>query len=323
MPKELPCGHVQLLRCCDPLDPFLCQIQVEFKLMCSHVVPIACGTPMTKRILLHMSCQQQSRKTLPCGHLKMMPCRDNPSETACGRLEERLLDCGHKLQLECPGLPANAIAFICSKIIDHLLPCGHKQKNPCYRPPDRCNQEVERKLKCGHTVKAACWDQSPVCSAKVEKMLMCGHENLVPCSDRIDWVICTAKVEVIHPVCSHLQLVSCAIVKDELQLRLHKCLAEPLKTLLCGHELRLPCSQEVDDNIVCKTMENYMLPCGHEVIIPCHSIEYRVKEKCKLDCRAPLECEHFCSLPCHDNTVAHACNRIVDKKLGCGHSKVF
>lgn len=317
--KTLPCGHDQKLRCSDRPDRSLCQTLENYQLACSHNVEIPCSTPIAKRAMLHMHCQQPVRKTLPCGHIKAMKCCDNELVMECGRVEERTLDCGHSTYYECTGVNVRIVCMIWMK---HLLPCGHTEESPCSHPPKRCNHLVDKTVKCGHTIKAECWNPSPICHVVVMKMLMCGHENPVSCSQGIESVICSVDVEVLHPICSHIQSVPCPTAKNELQLRLCKCTAVPLKMLNCGHEMRIPCCREVNDTIVCTTMVNYVLPCDHEVIIACHTIEKRSKEKCKLDCLAPLDCEHFCSLPCHDRTEPHVCKRQVEKQLGCGHFMV-
>jgi hypothetical protein len=41
-----------------------------------------------------------------------------------------------------------------------------------------------------------------------------------------------------------------------------------------------------------------------------------------MECGAPLDCGHGCSLKCHDHTMTHVCKKIVPKQLKCGHSMV-
>lgn len=155
----------------------------------------------------------------------------------------------------------------------------------------------------------------------VNKQLNCGHYKLAPCKS--EDVECNEPVEVLHPVCEHILPVPCYLRENDIVLRSIKCQAEPMKTLKCGHELRLPCGREVDD-VKCKTMVDRTLPCGHAVIIRCSSLhpDGSPREKCTRDCLMPLDCGHFCSIPCHNQTDAHVCKSLVPKELKCGHRKV-
>lgn len=323
--KTLPCGHSQELRCCDPLLQSLCRTLVEIELICSHVTTAACGISILTRYELNVSCNQRIRKTLPCGHVKEMACRADPTDMICQRSEELVLKCGHVVKYTCTGNPIDKSSFVCQIKVDRRLPCGHVHRCICSSTKTLiCHLEVERMGQCGHPIKTTCsYSSALICNAEVGKMLSCGHLASVLCSQSIDTAVCTSLVEVILPRCSHIQPVPCPISRSEDSLLLWKCEAVPLKTLNCGHEMRLPCPTNVDDEAVkCLTHVNYTLPCDHEVIIPCHSIEEKIQEKCKLPCGTFLNCDHFCSLPCHDNSTSHYCSRLVKKKLICGHDQV-
>jgi hypothetical protein len=301
-------------------DTNACTVKIEYSLECSHVTKITCGMSEVNRMLLYATCKEMVHKRLLCGHSKWMKCNVDPAEFECGISDERKLDCGHISKFICPGKP---IVIPCLTMVDRQMPgCGHKQKSICSKPIERCHQEIVRHLDCRHDVKCLCWDKNPICTTVVKKMLMCGHLQPVRCIDGIDSIVCDELVEVLHPLCSHLQLVPCSVAKDEIQLRSFKCTAEPLKMLECGHELRLPCAQDVDKSITCNTMINYTLPCHHMVIIPCGTSETQDQEKCKIKCGAPLDCDHYCSLRCHDQSKAHTCTETISKKLKCGHKKV-
>lgn len=320
--KELPCGHTQQLPCSSSSDPLPCKAEVQLELPCSHFAAIPCGLSQMQLASCMISCKVQVRKKLLCGHLKSMQCHTDPFEMDCGLMDERTLECGHVYSFICPGRSMEDVVFLCDSLVNRRLACGHFQKGMCSRPSERCNQQVTRHLECGHSVETSCWNKSPTCLTKVDKMLVCGHMQPVVCCDGIDSVICHEQVEVLHPLCSHILMAPCFIAKDEFQLRILKCKAEPLKMLNCGHEIRLPCVQEIDETIVCTTMISYELPCHHMVTIPCGLSEEKCREKCKIKCSAPLDCTHYCSLTCHDIKVAHACNETVKKQLKCGHSKV-
>ena len=318
--KKLPCGHIQRIPCSTQPDSILCKAQIEYKLSCSHIATIPCGQSKVHHLMLKSYCKEIVRRELLCGHSKWIRCNVDPAEFECGISDERKLDCGHISKFICPGKP---IVIPCLAMVDRQMPgCGHKQKSICSKPIERCHQEIVRHLDCGHDVKCLCWDKNPICTTVVKKVLMCDHLKPVRCIDGIDSVVCDELVEVLHPLCSHVQLVPCSVATDEIQLRRFKCTAEPLKMLECGHELRLPCAQDVDKSIICNTMISYTLPCHHMVIIPCGTSETQDQEKCNKKCGAILDCDHFCSLRCHDRATHHACKETVQKKLSCGHFQV-
>jgi hypothetical protein len=323
--KKLPCGHIQQLPCSTPLDASLCDTQVEFEMSCLHLKTIRCGLPADDRQKLAAYCTELVRKKLLCGHPKWMKCNEDPTEFDCGVDAEPLLDCGHLFQYACPGKSIDAFILSCEQIVHQQMPCGHTQKITCSKPLTRCLEEIVRVLDCGHSVKSACWNTTPTCTAIAEKTLACGHQQSVQCN--IDSVVCIQLSKVLHPVCSHLQLVPCLMTKDETYLGNLKCKMETLKMLNCGHEILFPCSQDIDENVVCTSSISFTLPCNHTVKIPCISSdstkrEMQKKEKCKAKCRAPLDCGHGCLLRCHDQAIAHVCNQIVSKQLECGHYTV-
>jgi hypothetical protein len=315
--KKLLCGHIQQLPCSTPLDASLCDTEVEFVMSCSHLTTIQCGLPADDRQKLAAYCTELVRKKLLCGHPKRMKCNEDPTEFDCGVADERLLDCGHLFQYACPGKSMDVFILSCERIVDQKMPCGHTQKVTCSKPLTRCLQETVRVLECGHSVKSACWNTTPTCTAIVEKTLACGHQQSVHCN--IDSVVCIELAKVLHPVCSHLQLVPCLMTKDETYLGNLKCKTETLKLLNCGHEALLPCSQEIDDSIVCSTLIDVTLPCNHTAYIPCSNSDMKAKKKCKVKCGAPLDCGHGCSLICNDQAIAHVCKQIVPKQLKCAH----
>ena len=311
---ELPCGHTQQVACCAVPETVFCRKEVQFQLSCSHFTAVACGLPLIQRNA--SLCKEVVPKQLLCEHEKLMECHENPSEVGCGLMTERILNCGHSSCYTCPGKPDED--FLCEEVVDRQLPCGHFQKMACSRPDaQRCIEEVIRTLECGHIVKTSCWNTSPSCLTEVEKTLMCGHTQLVPCCLDIDLIACKVPVEVPHPLCSHLQKVTCSVAETEIKMRDWKCQAELLKMLNCGHEMRLPCTQEVDETIVCTAMIN--LPCHHMVAVECKD---RSREKCKIPCEVPVDCGHLCTLVCHDEKTPHNCQQNVRKQLGCGHFKV-
>ena len=319
--KELPCGHTQQIPCFAAPENIFCKSDVPFQLPCSHFATVPCSLPLNRRSA--SLCKELTRKELLCGHQKWMKCRENPFDVDCGVMTERILKCGHSYLYTCPGKSVEDVDFLCEEKVDRRLPCGHFQKIACSRPDvERCIQEVTRVLECGHSVKTFCWNTSPCCLTEVEKMLMCGHIQLVTCCKNIDLVVCKALVELIHPICSHLQLVPCSLTKNEIEMRGWKCKAEPLKMLYCGHEMRLPCTQEIDETIVCTAMINFELPCHHMVTVECSASYEKFREKCKIPCEEPADCGHLCSLVCHDDKIPHHCQQLVKKQLECGHFKV-
>ena len=319
--KELPCGHIQKVPCFAAPDSIPCKADVPFQLPCSHVATVPCSLPLVQRKA--SLCKEFVRKQLLCGHQKWMKCLKNPCEVGCGLMTERILNCGHSYWYTCPGKSVEDVDFLCEEIVDRRLPCGHLQKITCSRPDaERCIEEVTRVLECGHSVKTSCWNTSPHCLAEVEKMLMCGHIQLVTCCLDINLVVCKVLVEVLHPLCSHLQLVPCPMTKNEIEMRGWKCQAEPLKMLNCGHEMRLPCTQQIDETIICTAMINFELPCHHMVTVECGNRKNKSREKCKIPCKVPADCGHLCTLICHDDKIPHNCQQIVKKQLGCGHFKV-
>ncbi|XP_045029940.1 NFX1-type zinc finger-containing protein 1 isoform X2 [Daphnia magna] len=316
--KLLPCGHSQQIPCSMPPDDSLCKTEIEHRFMCSHTAKIPCYQSKIHPFLLEFSCKEMVCKKLLCGHSKWMKCSDDPSGYDCGITDERKLDCGHVSEFVCPGKP---IVIPCQATVNRRMPCGHKQKGICSKPIERCLQEIVRSLPCGHSIKTVCWNTTPPCTTVVEKMLLCGHMHPVRCSEGIGSIVCNQETEVLHPLCSHVQVVPCSIAKNKFQLCQWKCKAEPLKMLHCGHEIRLPCAQQIDKSITCTALINYTLPCHHMVTIRCREQEIKARDKCKIKCGTPVDCGHYCSLPCHARRTAHACNETVSRQLRCGHTK--
>lgn len=156
----------------------------------------------------------------------------------------------------------------------------------------------------------------------VMKELNCKHFQMVPCGDdEIEKVLCMTMVEVPHPNCYHPQIVPCPVSRDEKAMLAVKCIMEPLKILKCNHERPVLCSQNVDE-VVCELLVNVTQQCGHTIIARCGSEAPELSKKCKARCNAPLNCQHFCSLNCHDLTVEHVCQQVVEKQLACGHFQV-
>ena len=318
--KQMPCGHNQQVECHKDPNQSLCRFRVEHELACLHVTEIPCGLTTDAHRLSTLTCRESVSKLLRCGHPKFMECGEDPLSKKCEMDAEVLLDCGHSVTFNCEGIRVEQLSISCRARVEKQLACGHVATDTCSNTKAICKHQLVLTLGCGHSVKTLCHKSDSIrCQTLVPKMLNCGHTKQMGCCDSTDSAKCSVLVPVQRPSCAHPQEVPCCIRNDDIELRSIKCKVEALKTLKCGHQVTVPCHQDVEQ-IQCSLLVTRELSCGHIVLESCVT---DVRKECVALCCYPMDCSHLCSLPCHPPDKSHLCTSNKSEKLECGHSQTM
>ena len=241
--KALPCGHLQEIECCIPIDTYICLERVAWKMSCDHSVQVKCGSPLSER--LKLLCTEKVRKRLPCGHVRPMLCFQDETQQSCTVLSETVLDCSHLIQYECTGEPIEKQGLKCLSFVTVQLPCGHEQYRMCSSPNAPCKIQMPHHFPCGHLNIVDCWERYKTkCGTLVAKTLTCGHQVELPCSAQITEILCQQMVKFLHPLCNHTQNVPCFLSRNEFAMRNWKCETQVEKMLSCDHFIVVACNRD-------------------------------------------------------------------------------
>ena len=219
---------------------------------------------------------------------------------------------------------------LCHASNDHWFQC----RKPC---PGRCPREHVCSERCHHPKKC------PPCSHRMTKTVpKCNHEQLIPCSVDPQKFSCLKRCQKMLP-CGHQCDNNCGETCSS------KCQVSVIKTLLCGHEEKLPCfrdpmtftncqkacknildcehpcSKKCSEQCRCDMKITITLPCEHTKEILCRERNHSVKckEKCKEKCTRKLTCGHDCTGLCHEDCKVKECQFEVCKELPCGHQQIL
>ncbi|XP_063233035.1 NFX1-type zinc finger-containing protein 1-like [Bacillus rossius redtenbacheri] len=286
-----PCKKQCYQECAD------CDVLVEKQLPgCSHKHTMKCCTDPSS-----VTCQRRCQRVLDCGH----PCPKKCFETCGGcpvKVKKAILSCGHDVELECwqPAVPS-----ACRKLCEKLLPCGHACTERCSAPcTPRCLEPVPGRVRpaCNHAVEVPCFqkdeDLDPHsdyllsrCAVPCGTVLECGHPCHGTCGQCLQGRVHMACLEECGKplICGHRCWVPCSVSCPPCN---RKCNMFRCRHSRCSNkcgEACTPCTEQCGWR--CEHMR-----CTRK----CHEICNR--EPCTEPCRKVLECGHacigFCGEPC-------------------------
>lgn len=153
--KELPCGHIATIPCCQPASKYFCRELCGQSLepVCKHRCHGKCTSCRQKR--KHPQCCQPCEKVLPCGHQCKSLCYQvcQPCTKPCE------YTCRHRRCHRKCGDLCQPCEEPCDWNCEHFK-CGQKCHQVCNRP--RCNQKCPKVLKCGHDCIGLCGEPCPI-----------------------------------------------------------------------------------------------------------------------------------------------------------------
>lgn len=187
-------------------------------------------------------------------------------------------------------------------------------------PEGGCTLPCDFRLDCGHKCEMVC---HPV--DREHKEYICGKhcaKEVCPLQHRCTRIChhgkpcgpCQKPVTRILPQCGHQVSMPCSQnVYD------FKCTRPCERYLACGHLCRSRCGDECNE-AKCKEKVEKTLPCGHKEAIFCSTpID---SYKCKVPCGTILECGHLCKGNCHDckqKRMHVVCEYPCGRTLICSH----
>uniref|UniRef100_A0A146KT43 NFX1-type zinc finger-containing protein 1 n=1 Tax=Lygus hesperus TaxID=30085 RepID=A0A146KT43_LYGHE len=327
-PSKLPCGHPCLYKCHggdeDHKRNFRCSSRCEKVCTAGHQCASLCGDKCL--------CEVKVEKKLPCGHIVIMPCGRTPSQEHCEAQCSVTLKCGHMTQVMCRTLDGKHHDPDCFEVCGKLNEaCLHTCQKRCCEDCNPCVELVYTTLSCGHTVQKPCGTEASkvICLATCQKKLPCGHvcslscANDCLCSNVVKKRLCdfghTAEMLCYEPVmpCK----APCVKTFDDCGHKCKKlcsedCLCVELvpAVIPCGHSCDVPCHivknmDKHDDFEVGKWCTNpcgQELPCSHLCTGECGScIQEILHQKCEAHCTEILLCGHTCTALCSD--LVHVC----------------
>lgn len=299
------------------LAAFRCQVKVDIRLPCSHVV--------------HLKCDEESRIAIG----------DLPLPTCCKKAIEPYIYPGCKHAVEClckelalyKSFPTKIKP--CSELVDFTAPCGHKKKAKCYLMAQSgtfvCAEQVTKTLpRCGHSQKMSCsearslnsWsgiscDDSNIiiegvayglkdhsCLKKVDFLRKCGHTISVECGKAFEFAlnppICNIQEQSISPICGHTLMLAC---DTRGRLKSMERTTPPVRIVDASDTMAGFMKVPTGTLINCAHKVTFRRKCGHEDQIECRKAQNMVGP-----CLSPVEvsnpiCSHMIALPCHMSTL--------------------
>lgn len=273
-------------------------------------------------------CNVPVLRTLPCGHVKEVPCHVSIENYICKvGVEVNYTQCKHTVKLPC--FQRNTAA--CPAPCEFRLNCGHACERLCHvnEDPDHleylCTKSCAR-LRSGcstaHNCRQSCFEECEPCKEVVVRELPCKHQVKLHCAADVSHYKCSVNVVKTVPECGHKVTVKCS----EKPLRRH-CYSDCQTLLPCGHRCSKKCSDECNfadctERVIIETR----LICGHKsALVPCNlQTKSNVFVRyCMQECRELLDCEHTCSGTCgqcFQGRIHKACEQDCGRPLICGHS---
>ncbi|CAH0398025.1 unnamed protein product [Chilo suppressalis] len=288
---------------------------------CPHPCTLLCHPgpcpPCQATITKHCGCGAEARSVMCSSKLSQV----------CGRVCNRLLDCGvHTCQKECH----DGACDDCGETVTQVCYCPAAQSRsvPCTRETGgvtqwSCGEACSRVLACGqHVCRAVC--HAPPCPAcrllpALVATCPCGRTRLAEGSRKA----CTDPIPLCGNICAKPLPCGPAGDKHFCKQDCHdgECPVCPDKTLLqcrCGHSSReVPCSElsQSYNNIFCQKKCNKKLSCGrHRCRTACCAA---TSHRCAVVCGRTLSCQtHRCEEFCHTGHCA-PCPRLGFEELRC------
>ena len=172
--KDLPCGHIQMMKCSLTEQPDIVCTEIVLKILpCSHTARLqcnvepdkfrclkvvkktrpSCGHVVTEECSAESDCSDTVCKSLPCGHQKDVECCTEVHKVFCKEQCEKDLACGHR----CSRICGDTCVTECNVLVARSnWPCGHKVTARCSDKPDSCKVRCQTQLECGHICKGTC-----------------------------------------------------------------------------------------------------------------------------------------------------------------------
>ncbi|XP_052100557.1 NFX1-type zinc finger-containing protein 1-like [Mytilus californianus] len=363
-PRTCPDEHQCRRRCHEP-NPCECSVQIEKQLPCGHINLVKCYMEPSEH-----KCNTEVERLLKCGHTAIMHCHTKVDSFKC---KEKVIDtrskCSHEYEKEC-----HKSKRVFEDEIKCLIQtektfktCKHKIIVGCQTDLDKinCKEYVTKKFNCGHTVEVVCYlAKNVTCKEKCTKVCdklhvcnrICHYPTPCNCSDIIERVISGCQhvqkmacsedlntfecLEIVHktlPTCGHVNKVECYKNPKEI------CCSFDIKKKMpnCQHEQILPCSVDpVLDHVRCMSnVDVYLKTCGHSLSVKCWESKEE-REESALQCNVAVpytysSCNHTTNIPCSMkqvidkiDTAENPMNTIdiplcclhISQKLPCGHS---
>ena len=196
------CGHEIKMPCHRDPSSYPCSITCSTRLACGHLCQELCSRPCT------INCHVYVMKTLPCGHIREIPCYLDENKATCNEPCNKLLDCDHKCSGSCSKCHRGRLHVRCQSKCGRTLPCGHECDFPCtptcppcmkecnnYCVHSRCNRRCyEPCVPCKEPCAWQCEHQRctrlcgercnrPPCNEPCKKQLKCGHPCIGLCGE--------------------------------------------------------------------------------------------------------------------------------------------
>ncbi len=176
---------------------------------------------------------------------------------------------GHR----CRKLCFESCSEPCSEENVHVLNCGHEKKAlcssnintlECDQPCEKLNQSCSK----GHRCQKLCSQECGPCLVEETFLLNCGHEMMAPCSSNVATLRCRRPCEKLNQNCTkgHICMKMCSEVCGP-------CLVEETFLLTCGHDMKAPCSSNVDT-----------LKCRERCKKICENCNMRCEKRCSDSC---------------------------------------
>ena len=344
--KSLPCGHTNLMKCCDDPEKVLCNKKCGK--LCKngqHKCPLKCWKNC--RIFGCGDCSFSVVKEVPqCGDYNTMPCYQNPEDFKCGQICGKVLckdkhTCPKECWEECGS---------CETMVQKKLPqCTHTVELPCHVDPSEhvCKEKCSKKYSiCSHMCQKTCSEKcDPVCMKLVRRKLKCDHEQTMPCFQLPENWTCKEQCTELLAKCGHRCEGDCGK-----PCHLYPCKVMKELPLPCGHSFSVECSKAIMmrlkaklGNIECYEKCKKKLQCRHPCqnrcsepcTVKCQVIEDRkcrkgvhtvkavcgeISSMCEKKCPRKLSCEHSCTNKCGEDCIESCTAEIKDFPCSCGHS---
>lgn len=205
----------------------------------------------------------------------------------------------------------------CGKVCNKLLDCGHFCQDNCHSGPcPQCDQEIELDCRCGRTkTSVVCHDTDlhyPLCDKVCRVQLNCGrHEHGVRC--------CSAEKQAIERVTSKRRNKNSNPLNEEFEAE-HICIRACGRELKCGrHRCTQLCHRGPCSSCLEAIFEEISCNCGRTVLQPPQPCGTRAPD-CRFDCTRPRPCGHpQVTHNCHlDDLPCPKCPFLIEKRCVCG-----
>ncbi|GES84016.1 P-loop containing nucleoside triphosphate hydrolase protein [Rhizophagus clarus] len=242
---KLPCGHESKYVECWKIKenrPIKCIASINFELPCEHVQVIKCWESQIENI---PKCNVLGEITFPCGHMiKNVECWKKESIVCTEAVTKRMPHCEHINDIQCSESNSD---IQCRKNCGIQLKCGHKCLNECFR----C-QKGPIPWNSRHGNRIVERTNHEKCKAKCNKSLCFGHmcEQLChegecqPCKNK-----CAISCEHTKKTCNKDCLEPCAVCAEKCSW---ECKHQGRCELSCGIPCdRLPCNERCNKLAKC------------------------------------------------------------------------